>query len=198
MTSTVGEPRAAGYRARTRFVSGTTPIGARVPPKGDGLRANREARIVRAWRCVIRVLPDDRPAARPGLAPWPVAGARVTIGPMPWTVVIVDDHARFRRSARKLLELEGFAVIGEAADGASGVEVVERLRPDVVLLDVALPDTSGLALVPALSVISDVVLVSSRDPGDVAGTVRRSEALAFIPKDQLTGEAVATALEARR
>ncbi len=117
---------------------------------------------------------------------------------MPRTVVIVDDHARFRRSARKLLELEGFAVIGEAADGASGVEVVERLRPDVVLLDVALPDTSGLDLVPALSVISDVVLVSSRDPGDVAGPVRRSKALAFIPKDQLTGEAVATALERRR
>ena len=114
------------------------------------------------------------------------------------TVVIVDDHARFRRSARKLLELEGFAVIGEAADGASGVEAVARLRPDVVLLDVALPDTSGLDLVPALSVTSDVVLVSSRDPGDVAGPVRRNGALAFIPKDQLTGEAVASALERRR
>ena len=117
---------------------------------------------------------------------------------MPRTVVIVDDHARFRRSARKLLELEGFAVIGEAGDGASGVQVVERLRPDVVLLDVALPDTSGLDLVQALSAISDVVLVSSRDPGDVAGPGRRSEALAFIPKDQLSGEAVATALERRR
>jgi two-component system, NarL family, nitrate/nitrite response regulator NarL len=114
------------------------------------------------------------------------------------SVVIVDDHARFRRSARKLLELEGFDVVGEAADGATGIDAVERLRPDVVLLDVGLPDTSGLDLVRALSVISDVVLVSSRDPGDVAGTVRRGEALAFIPKDQLTGEAVASALEGRR
>jgi CheY-like chemotaxis protein len=162
------------------------------------LRAPREGRIVRAWTCGIRALPEDRLTARPGVAPWPVTGPRVTIRPMPRTVVIVDDHARFRRSARKLLELEGFAVIGEAADGASGVEVVERLRPDVVLLDVALPDASGLDLVPALSVICDVVLVSSRDPGDVAGAVRRREALAFIPKDQLTGEAVAIALERRR
>ena len=153
---------------------------------------------MRAWTCGIGALPEDMLPARPGVAPWPVAGPHVTIGPMTRTVVIVDDHARFRRSARKLLELEGFAVIGEAADGASGVEAVARLRPDVVLLDVALPDTSGLDLVPALSVTSDVVLVSSRDPGDVAGPDRRSEALAFIPKDQLTGEAVATALERRR
>ena len=69
---------------------------------------------------------------------------------MPRTVVIVDDHARFRRSARKLLELEGFDVIGEAADGASALAEVERLRPDLVLLDVQLPDASGLDLVPLL------------------------------------------------
>jgi DNA-binding NarL/FixJ family response regulator len=114
------------------------------------------------------------------------------------TVVIVDDHEQFRRSATKLLELEGFAVIGEARDGASGVATVERLRPDVVLLDVALPDASGLDLVAALSAVSDVVLVSSRDPADIAGRARRSAALAFIPKDELTGEALLAALEHKR
>ncbi len=113
------------------------------------------------------------------------------------TVVIVDDHARFRRSARKLLELEGFHVVGEAADGASGIDAVERLRPEVVLLDVALPDASGLDLVPALGVISEVVLVSSRDPADIAGQLKRS-GVAFIPKDRLTGEAVRSALERSR
>ena len=117
---------------------------------------------------------------------------------MPRTVVIVDDHARFRRSARKLLELEGFDVIGEAADGASALAEVERLRPDLVLLDVQLPDASGLDLVPLLSPISEVLLVSSRDRADVAGRLGRSGALAFIPKDQLTGEAVLAALERRR
>ena len=111
------------------------------------------------------------------------------------TVVIVDDHARFRRSARKLLELEGFDVVGEAASGASGIAAVERLRPDVVLLDVALPDASGVDLVPVLSAISDVVLVSSRDPADLASRARRSGAAAFIAKDQLTGEAIRSALE---
>ena len=114
------------------------------------------------------------------------------------TVVIVDDHEPFRRSARKLLELEGFEVVGEAGEGASALETVERLRPDLVLLDVALPDASGLDLVPALGSVSDVVLVSSRDPADIAGRARRSAALAFIPKDRLTGEAVRAVLERRR
>jgi DNA-binding NarL/FixJ family response regulator len=114
------------------------------------------------------------------------------------TVVIVDDHARFRRSARKLLELEGFDVVGEAADGASAIAEVERLRPDLVLLDVQLPDVSGLDLIPLLSASAGVLLVSSRDHGDVARRVASSAALAFIPKDQLTGEAVLSALERRR
>ena len=117
---------------------------------------------------------------------------------MPRTVVIVDDHARFRRSARKLLELEGFDVVGEAADGASALAEVERLRPDLVLLDVQLPDASGLDLVPLLRPVSDVVLVSSRDHSDIAGRIARSGALAFIPKDELTGAAVLDALERRR
>jgi DNA-binding NarL/FixJ family response regulator len=114
------------------------------------------------------------------------------------TVVIVDDNAGFRRSARKLLELEGFAVIGEAADGASAVTEVERLRPDLVLLDVTLPDTSGFDLVRRLGPGTNVVLVSSRGLSDVARQTRRSGALAFVPKDELTGEALVAALEGRR
>ncbi len=154
--------------------------------------------MVGAWRCGIRVLPDPSGKARPGSARWPARRTRVTIHPMPRTVVIVDDHARFRRSARKLLELEGFDVVGEATDGASALAEVERLRPDLVLLDVHLPDASGLDLVPLLRPISEVLLVSSRDRADVAGRVGRSDVLGFIPKDQLTGEAVSAALEQRR
>ena len=66
------------------------------------------------------------------------------------TVVIVDDHARFRRSARKLLELEGFDVVGEAADAASAVSEVEELRPDIVLVDIGLPDADGRDVCQAL------------------------------------------------
>ena len=62
------------------------------------------------------------------------------------TLVIIDDHAGFRAFARALLEAEGYDVVGEAADGVSGVELVCRLLPDVVLLDVVLPDLDGFAV----------------------------------------------------
>jgi DNA-binding NarL/FixJ family response regulator len=62
---------------------------------------------------------------------------------MALTVLIVDDHPSFRASARVLLEAEGFDVIGEAADGTSGIAEAKRLRPDLVLLDVQLPDIDG-------------------------------------------------------
>ena len=58
---------------------------------------------------------------------------------VPMSVLIVDDHARFRARARRLLEAEGYAIVGEAQDGASGLAAAEELRPDVVLLDVHLP-----------------------------------------------------------
>jgi DNA-binding NarL/FixJ family response regulator len=122
----------------------------------------------------------------------------VTIDSMRRTVVIVDDHEQFRRSARKLLELEGFAVIGEAGTVARGLAAVERLRPDVVLLDVALPDGSGFELAPTLSAVAGVVIVSSRDPSGLAARARRAGALAFIPKDELSGEAISSLLERHR
>jgi two-component system response regulator EvgA len=113
------------------------------------------------------------------------------------TVVIVDDHARFRRSARKLLELEGFDVVGEAADAASAVSEVEELRPDIVLVDIGLPDANGFELASRLSDVSDVILVSSRDHVDVAPRTRSSGALGFVPKDELSGERLAELLEGR-
>jgi DNA-binding NarL/FixJ family response regulator len=111
----------------------------------------------------------------------------VTIRQVATSVVIVDDHKAFRRSARKLLELGGFDVVGEAADGATGTALVNELEPDVVLLDVALPDTSGFAVAEALAGgRSRVVLVSSRDPADLGPLVERSSAVGFVRKEQLT------------
>jgi two-component system cell cycle response regulator DivK len=60
-------------------------------------------------------------------------------------VLIVDDHAAFRASARALLQAEGFEVVGEAADGAGAVQAVAALRPAIVLLDIQLPDLDGEA-----------------------------------------------------
>jgi DNA-binding NarL/FixJ family response regulator len=111
-------------------------------------------------------------------------------------VVIVDDHAPFRASARRLLELEGWTVVGEAADGASGVATVEQVRPDLVLLDIALPDTTGFDVANRLSGgPARVVLVSSRDDSDFGGRVRRSGAVGFIAKDELSGAALTALLE---
>jgi CheY-like chemotaxis protein len=75
--------------------------------------------------------------------------------PMRPTVLIVDDHAAFRASARALLQAEGFDVVGEAANGAAAVEAVAALRPEIVLLDIQLPDLDGLAVAEQLAAAPD-------------------------------------------
>jgi DNA-binding NarL/FixJ family response regulator len=102
-------------------------------------------------------------------------------------VLIVDDHAGFRASARRMLECDGFEVVGEAADGAEAVEAARELLPDVVLVDVGLPDCDGRDLADELGTNAHVavVLISSRDDVESGG-----EALGFIPKDRLSGRAI--------
>ncbi|HXH87080.1 MAG TPA: response regulator transcription factor [Gaiellaceae bacterium] len=113
---------------------------------------------------------------------------------MSTTVLIVDDHPSFRASARAILEADGFEVIGEAADGASAIEDVHRLGPDVVLLDVQLPDMDGFAVAAALTQNGSspaIVLVSSRDACDYGGLIAESGARGFIAKAELSGAALA-------
>jgi DNA-binding NarL/FixJ family response regulator len=105
-------------------------------------------------------------------------------------VLIVDDHAGFRARARKLLESEGFEVIGEADDGDSALAAARRLEPDVVLLDVQLPDQDGFELAKQLTSNCDgpaVVLISSREATDFGSLVRSSGARGFIAKEDLSG-----------
>ena len=105
--------------------------------------------------------------------------------------IVVDDHAAFRTSARRLLELAGYEVVGEAGDGAAGLALARRLEPELVLLDVALPDMSGFDVADALAGGSSaVVLVSSRDPADLGSRARTSGAHGFIAKDQLSEETI--------
>ena len=110
------------------------------------------------------------------------------------TVLIVDDHAAFRASARALLEAEGFEVVGEAADGAGAVAAVAALRPKIVLLDIQLPDLDGLAVAEQLAAAFDapaVVLISSRDAATYGPRLQGTPARGFIPKSGLSGEALA-------
>jgi DNA-binding NarL/FixJ family response regulator len=112
------------------------------------------------------------------------------------TVLIVDDHKAFRASARKLLELNGFEVVGEAADAASGAALARELEPELVLLDIALPDRSGFDVAADLRESpSKVVLVSSRDQEDFGTKVAASGAAGFIPKERLTTEAIRALLD---
>ena len=86
------------------------------------------------------------------------------------TILIVDDHPSFRRCARVLLEEDGFAVVGEAEDGADALAAIDQLHPDVVLLDVQLPDMDGFAVLERLGPATpQVVLVSSREASDYNG-----------------------------
>jgi DNA-binding NarL/FixJ family response regulator len=110
------------------------------------------------------------------------------------TVLIVDDHPDFRESASALLEAEGFTVIAEAADGAGAIAAVERFRPQVVLLDVQLPDLDGFAVAERLSAGPDpprVVLISSREAAAYGPRVEAAAAQGFIPKRELSGSALA-------
>jgi DNA-binding NarL/FixJ family response regulator len=111
------------------------------------------------------------------------------------TVLIVDDHPSFRATARAILEADGFEVVGEAEDGTSAVEAVHRLRPDVVLLDVQLPDMDGFAVLERLGAgAPPVVLISSRDACDYDGMIRGSGARGFISKAELSGSAIRSLL----
>lgn len=106
------------------------------------------------------------------------------------TVLIVDDHPSFRTSARRVLEAAGYEVIGEAPDGASALDAIRTHRPDVVLLDVQLPDIDGFDVAARVTGQDDapiVVLTSSRDRSDFGGMVGRSGARGFIPKAELCG-----------
>ncbi len=107
-----------------------------------------------------------------------------------YTILIVDDSAGFRVQARALLEAEGFQVVGEAGDGQSGLAAARMLAPQLVLLDIGLPDVEGFEV--ARSLANDeapplIVLTSSREAAAYGPRLAASPALGFIPKDELSG-----------
>jgi DNA-binding NarL/FixJ family response regulator len=112
-------------------------------------------------------------------------------------VLIVDDNAPFRAAAHALLEAGGFQIAGHAAAGAAAVAESVAVRPDVVLLDIGLPDVDGFTVCRRLrAVLPDVVVVlcSVRDADCYGDAVARSAAVGFLPKSQLSAERLAAML----
>jgi CheY-like chemotaxis protein len=105
------------------------------------------------------------------------------------SVLIVDDHIGFRRQARRLFEEAGFVVVGEAGDGRSAITAAQTLGPDLVLLDVMLPDMSGLEVARRLPSALSILLVSSRSADDL-GIGELDERRRFLRKDELSLERV--------
>ncbi len=115
------------------------------------------------------------------------------------TVLIVDDHPGFRAAARRLLELEGYVVIGEAADGMTALDAARDLRPDFILLDVQLPDINGFEVCERLSANGEtpaVVLTSSREASDYGPCLASTPACGFLPKAELSAAGIADILPA--
>lgn len=111
---------------------------------------------------------------------------------MTMSVLIVDDHLAFRTFARALLEADGLDIAGEATDGAQAIQAVEALHPDVVLLDINLPQLDGFEVARRVSGPGGpkVVLTSSRPASDYGTKLDDSPAVGFLPKNELSGEAL--------
>jgi DNA-binding NarL/FixJ family response regulator len=120
-------------------------------------------------------------------------------------VIIVDDHPSFRAMAARLLIKGGFSVVGEEADGATALSSAQELRPDLVLLDVQLPDIDGFQVADALVAVAravqamppGVVLMSSRASADYGPRVAAAPVLGFIAKADLSGPAIRRLLSGR-
>lgn len=113
-------------------------------------------------------------------------------------VLIVDDHASFRRCARTLLESEGYDVVGEAADGTSAVALAAELGPELVVLDIQLPDIDGFAVAERMLAKDprlQIVLVSSRDRSSYGPLIEKCGALGFLSKGDVSGPALERLLE---
>ena len=108
-------------------------------------------------------------------------------------VLVVDDHAGFRSCASELLQAEGFEVVGEAEDGSSALARAAELQPELVLLDVQLPDLDGFEVAERLLAVNPelaIVLVSSRDRSSYGPLVEHSGARGFVSKSDLSVESI--------
>jgi len=117
------------------------------------------------------------------------------------TLLVVDDHEGFRSFVSTLLDGDRFSIAAVAEDGESALEAVNRLRPDLVLLDIQLPGMSGFEVAERLASGAyrpDVVLTSTREAADFGARLRNAPVLGFVPKNEMSVEAISRLVESAR
>ena len=116
-------------------------------------------------------------------------------------ILVIDDNTAFRDAVGRLLETDDFVMVAGAATGASGIELAREHRPDLVLVDVQLPDIDGFDVAEQLAELGlalPVILTSSLDRSDLGALVTESPARGFIPKAELSARAIEALLEPTR
>ena len=117
---------------------------------------------------------------------------------MPIRCLLVDDNAAFLSSARRLLGQQGVTVVGTASDSAEALRMTTALRPDVVLVDIALGDENGFDLARRLAESSGnttaVIMISTAAESDYADLVAESPAAGFLGKAELSAEGIRRSL----
>ena len=121
---------------------------------------------------------------------------------MTFGVLIVDDNRSFLEAARALLEREGMRVVGVAATSAQALRGAAELRPDAVLVDIALGGESGFDVARSLAGYGDnaapvVILMSTYSEADFADLIAQSVATGFLPKQELSAHAVRQIIDGR-
>jgi DNA-binding NarL/FixJ family response regulator len=115
-------------------------------------------------------------------------------------LLIVDDHPGFRRTAARTLGAAGWEVVGEAADGEGALREAERCAPDLVLLDVGLPDISGIEVTRRLHDRDPdlaVVVTSTHERADYGELAVEAGARGFVSKMDLDGDSLEVLLKSR-
>jgi CheY-like chemotaxis protein len=123
-------------------------------------------------------------------------------GLVAFRVLIVDDNGAFLYAARRLLAREGLQVVGIAESGDEALRRLDKLRPDVVLVDVALDGESGFDVARRLVEHEPehlpVILVSTHAEDELAELVEASPAIGFLPKASLSAAAIRGMLDPSR
>jgi DNA-binding NarL/FixJ family response regulator len=113
--------------------------------------------------------------------------------------LIVDDSPRFLSAARGLLEREGVTVVGTARTGTDAAQMVERARPDVVLVDIDLGGESGFDVVRQLHQGGDLsprtILISTHAEQDYEDLIAASPAVGFVAKAEVSASAIRALLD---